>query len=328
MFEDSLRHLGFTIPRSVHSNYVHTLLSLPSLLNFSHLTRLRTEVGARSTDATLPNYLLENNRTAAFFKRQGYRFLFFPSQWWPSTSRNRNADWQFDPWTGFNPGRAATRSDLRRSLLATTALAFLKRDDHWDADYIRRELRGLEQVPSRAEPTFTFAHIVNPHWPYVFTAECGVARQSSPSGSVGRKRAYTEQLRCLNGMVLHTVTAILQHSTVPPIILLQGDHGTNLLRYSDAKSATLVAPAQARERFGAFGAYYLPGDGGSLFADSVTIVNVLQRVLSHYFGAQIDPSPDELYLSLERTPYDFAKIDPISFRPVESPARADRSTVR
>jgi hypothetical protein len=327
MFEDSLRHLGFTIPRSVHSNYVHTLLSLPSLLNFSHLTRLSAEVGARSTDATLPNYLLENNRTAAFFRRQGYRFLFFPSQWWPSTSRNRTADWQFDPWPGFNPGRAATRSDLRRSLLATTALAFLKRDDHWDADYIRRELSGLEQVPGRAEPTFTFAHIVSPHWPYVFTADCGVARQSSPSGRVGRKRAYTEQLRCLNGMVLHTVAAILQHSTVPPIILLQGDHGTNLLRYSDAKSAALVAPAQARERFGAFGAYYLPGDGSSLFADSVTIVNVLQRVLSHYFGAEVDPSPDELYLSLERTPYDFAKIDPTSFRALDSPARAGQSSV-
>ena len=165
VFEDSLRHLGFTIPGSVHSNYVHTLLSLPSLLNFSHLTPLTDEVGRHSTDATLPNYLLENNRAVAFFKRQGYRFLFFPSQWWPSTVRNRNADWQFDAWPGFNPARAATRSDLRRSLLATTAFAFLKRDDHWDADYIRRTLSRLEQVPTQTEPTFTFAHVVSPHWP-------------------------------------------------------------------------------------------------------------------------------------------------------------------
>src|SRR3954453_6675891 len=73
-FEDSLRHLGFTIPASVHSNYVHTLLSLPSLLNFSHLPLLTQEVGRHSSDATLPNYLLENNRAVSFFKRQGYRF--------------------------------------------------------------------------------------------------------------------------------------------------------------------------------------------------------------------------------------------------------------
>src|SRR5918995_1556311 len=94
MFEDSLRQLGFTIPRLVRSNYVHTVLSLPSLLNFSHLTRLTQEVGARSTDASLPNYLLEHNRTASYLKRRGYRFLFYPSQWWPSTIENGNADWE------------------------------------------------------------------------------------------------------------------------------------------------------------------------------------------------------------------------------------------
>jgi hypothetical protein len=317
-FEDSLRQLGFTIPRSVHNNYVHTLLSLPSLLNFSHLTRLTAEVGASSTDATLPNYLLENNRTVAFFKRRGYRFLFFPSQWWPSTDRNQNADWQFEPWHGFNPGRAATRSDLRRSLLATTAFAFLKRDDHWDAEYIRRTLSRLEQVPAQVEPTFTFAHIVSPHSPYVFTADCRVSRQTSVNGRSARKRAYIEQLQCLNRMVLHTVTTILQRSTVPPIILLQGDHGTNLLRYSDAKTASLVTPAQARERFGAFGAYYLPQGGDSLFRDEVTLVNVFQRILRYYYGASIAPSPDRLYLSLERTPYSFVSIDPESWRPVTS----------
>lgn len=324
-FEDSLRQLGFTIPRSVRSNYVHTLLSLPSLLNFSHLTRLTAEAGPRSTDATLPNYLLENNRTTVFLKRLGYRFLFFPSQWWPSTSRNPNADWQFEPWSGFDPVRDATRSDLRRSLLATTALALVKQDNAWDTDYIRRTLAALERVPGRPEPTFSFAHIMSPHWPYVFTADCRVVKQASTNGQGGRKRAYSDQLRCLNRLLLHTVTTILQGSATPPLILLQGDHGTNLLRYSDAKSAAMVAPAQARERFGAFGAYYLPDGGGRLFADSVTVVNVFQRVLSHYYGAAVSPSADDLYMSLERTPYDFVKIDPVSLRPVSKSAIGKRS---
>jgi hypothetical protein len=324
VFEDSLRQLGFTIPRSVRSNYVHTLLSLPSLLNFSHLTRVTAEVGSRSTDATLPNYLLENNRTTTFLKQIGYRFLFFPSQWWPSTSRNHNADWNFEAWSGIKPERDATRSDLRRSLLATTALAFLKRDDRWDADYIRRTLTALEQVAERPEPTFSFAHIVSPHWPYVFTADCQVAKPSPLNGRAGRKRAYTEQLRCLNQLLLHTVTTIIQRSATQPVILLQGDHGTNLLRYSDAESAAQVTPAQAQERFGAFGAYYVPDGGSALFADRVTIVNVLQKVLSHYYGAALTQSPDDLYMSLERTPYDFVKVNPSSLRPVASGATRAR----
>jgi hypothetical protein len=320
-FEDSLRALGFTIPRSVHSNYVHTLLSLPSLLNFSHLTDLTREVGARSVDATLPNFLLENNRTAAFFKQQGYRFLFFPSQWWPSTDRNRHADWQFDPWDGFDPRRAATRSDLRRALLATTAFGLFMNTSRWDAEYIRRTLSQLERVPQQPGPTFTFAHVVNPHWPYVFAADCQVSRQTSIAGRAARQQAYRDQLQCLNRLVLHTVTAILQQSSPAPIIVLQGDHGTNLLRYSDAPTAALITPEQAHERFGAFGAYYLPGGGNALFAESITLVNVFERILSHYFGAAVVPSRDELYISLERTPYDFVRIDPKLLRPLESARR-------
>jgi hypothetical protein len=310
MFEDSLRQLGFTIPRLVRSNYVHTVLSLPSLLNFSHLARLTQEVGARSTDASLPNYLLENNRTAAYLKQRGYRFLFYPSQWWPSTAENRNADWAFDAWQGFNPLREVSRSDLRRSLIRTTALDFLIRDDAWDTDFIRRTLSALENVPEIGEPTFAFAHILSPHWPYVFNADCGVAAESQASARRGRQQAYTEQLQCLNRLLLHTVSTILQRSSVPPVILLQGDHGTNLLRYSDARSAEAVTPNQASERLGAFGAYYVPGGGGSLFADTVTVVNVLQKVLSYYAGAELQPSPDDLYVSLERTPYDLAPVDP------------------
>ena len=308
MFEDSLRQLGFTIPRLVRSNYVHTVLSLPSLLNFSHLTQLTQEVGPRSTDASLPNYLLEHNRTASYLKQQGYRFLFYPSQWWPSTSHNRNADWEFDAWTGFNPAREISRSDLRRSLIRTTALDYVIRDDAWDADFIRRTLTALEAVPEQAEPTFAFAHIVSPHWPYVFRSDCRVARDTQVGGRAGRQRAYTDQLQCLNRLVLHTVSTILQRSTVPPVILLQGDHGTNLLRYSDAPSAKAVNSAQASERLGAFGAYYLPGGGRALFTDTVTVVNVLQKVLSYYASADLPPQPDDLFVSLERTPYDFAPV--------------------
>jgi hypothetical protein len=314
-FEDSLRRLGFTIPKSVRSNYVHTLLSLPSLLNFSHLTQLMSEVGPRATDATLPNYLLEHNRSVAFFKSRGYKFLFFPSRWWPSTDHNPNADWEFEPWSGFDLGYEATRSDLRRSFIRTTALGVLIAEDAWDAEHLKRTLAGLEQVPERAEPTFAFAHILSPHWPYVLAADCqavtdGRSRQSS------KEQRYIDQLQCLNRMLLRVVSTLLQRSSVAPIILLQGDHGTNSLRYSSAKSAQTVSPDQARERFGAFGAYYAPEGGNRLFGDTVTAVNVLSKVLEYYFGAAVPPTPNKLYMSLERTPYTFVEFDAASLTPV------------
>ena len=310
-FEDSLVQLGFTLPRVMRSNYVHTLLSLPSLLNFSYLTPLTQEIGPHETDPTLPNYLVENNRAAAFLKQRGYEFLFFPSQWWISTRHNRNADSEFQAWHGVDPLRDATGSDLRRWLVRVTALPS---DYSHDADHVKRTFEGLQEVPSIAGPTFAFAHVLNPHRPIVFNAgNCPALRRPRSGVTAAVKRdGYIRQVECLNDLLLGLVTGLVQRSSPAPIILLVGDHGTNSLRYSSAKSAETVSPAQARERFGAFGAFYLPEGGGRILADSVTLVNVIPEVLNHYFGANIPLSPDSLYMSLEQTPYLFAPVDPAS----------------
>src|SRR6185295_15814906 len=54
-FDDSLRALGFILP-VVHINYVHTAISIPSLINSSHLLELGAEMGSHTSDPTLPNY--------------------------------------------------------------------------------------------------------------------------------------------------------------------------------------------------------------------------------------------------------------------------------
>jgi len=312
-FEDSLRQLGFTVPRLVRSNYVHTLLSLPSLLNFSHLGQLQHELGPRETDPAVPNYLVENNRTVAFLKSQGYRFLFFPSQWWISTQQNRHADWEFQPWNGFEPGRELTRSDMRRVFVGSTPLSLLRRDFAHDAEHVTRTLDAMAEGAGPESPKFAFAHLLNPHYPYVFDAECRVVPKRALGGWDQRRRdAYIGQLQCLNRLLLKTVKQIQERSSPAPIILLVGDHGTNSARYSSAKSAEAVTPEQARERFGTFGAFYLPDGGGRLFADSVTLVNVIPKVLNFYFDAGIPLVPDSLYMSLEQTPYLLAPVSPLT----------------
>jgi hypothetical protein len=311
--EDSLRQLGFTIPKLLRSNYVHTSLSLPSLLSFTHLTRLTGELGAGESDPTVPNRLVENNRTLAFLKARGYKVLFFPSQWWISTEHNRNADWEFQAWSGFRLGREIARSHLRRVFVDNTPLTVLRRDFAHDADHVKRTIAALKRVPGVSQPTFALAHLLNPHHPYVFDAKC----RSMPKRPLGgwdqrRRDAYIDQVRCLNSLLLDFVTMVLQHSSASPIILIVGDHGTSSLRYNKAKSAEAITPAQARERLGTFGAFHLPGGGSRLFTDSVTLVNVLPKVLNHYFDAGIPLAPDSLYLSLEQTPYLFVPVDPAS----------------
>ena len=155
-------------------------------------------------------------------------------------------------------------------------------------------------------PRFVFAHVLKPHSPYVFDRDCNTLHRQKEDDDVG---PYLEQVECINGMVLRTVRQILQASEVPPIIILQGDHGTKLLHAIAFPSPAEVPPAAARERFGAFGAYYLPDGGAEAFGDTVTVVNVLGNVLRYYFGASLPRAGDEQYISPAQTPYDFRRVD-------------------
>lgn len=307
-FVDSLRALGFHVPASVSSNYTQTGLSLPSLLNAAHVRAAERELPEGSSDPSLMNHLLAHSRVARFLQPRGYRFVVFPSLWWGSTHSSPIADSVARVWHGFDLDRELARTEFRRVLLRGTVLGYLHRDDPWDRDFVRRTLEEVGRLPSVREPVFAFAHVLSPHWPFVFDRACGMP----PRYIEQRDRAvsYLGQLQCLNGMVLATVTRLLRDSEVPPVILLQGDHGSAILRYSSAPSAEQVSAEAAWERFGAFGAYYLPDGGAAAFGDSVTVVNVLGDVLRRYFGAELPREPDERYLSIEAAPYHFVRVDP------------------
>ena len=305
-FEDSLRRLGFTIPSLVRSNYTHTDLSLASLLNFTHLTALTRELGPKATDPFLPDYLLANNRTVRFLKTQGYQFIFFPSAWWPATAHNSNADQEFHLWHDFDLRHALARTELRRHLWGNSLLLAMGSPNMGDPEYIEGTFEGLRRLDTHGRPAFVFAHVLLPHTPYVFDAQC--RPRTAPDKR--NRQLYLDQLRCADSLVLDVVTTLLRRPGPPRVILLQGDHGTAMLGFDSAPTAAGVTPAQARERFGAFGAYFLPGGGGRLFADTLTLVDVFPKVLDFYFGADLPIGPDDLYMSLERAPYDFARVDP------------------
>jgi hypothetical protein len=306
-FLDSLRRLGFVVP-VVHSNYLHTLLSIPSLLNASQLADISTDLGSRTADPTVPNYLVENNRAVAYMRSLGYRFAFFPSLWWPATRHNVYADMEAGSHEGFDVMRELGRTELRRDLRMASILDLLHRERTWqtaDADHLVRTFSGLARVPRIPGPVFAFAHVLSPHKPFTFLGDCTPLARASVSSR--GQNPYIEQVECLNRMVLSLVTALLRDSDIPPVILLQGDHGTPSPAFDSATTAEAIPDEAARERLGAFGAYYLPDHGATAFGDSVTIVNVLGDVLRYYLGADLPREPDDMYISSYSRPYAFKR---------------------
>ncbi len=308
-FLDSLRRLGFVVP-AVHSNYLHTLLSIPSLLNASQLAEVSRDLGERTANPRLPDYLVENNRAVPFLKSQGYEFAFFPSLWWPATRHNKHADIELDE-DGFDLVRELGRTELRRDLRIGSLLDLLHRENWWqvpDGDQVKRTFAGLARMPQTPGPVFAFAHVLSPHKPLTFDRNCRpIGRLVAGESKAGDR--YVGQIECLDRMVLELVTGLLRESDVPPVILLQGDHGTSDAAFDAAATTEAIPATSAYERLGAFGAYYLPDGGAAEFGDSVTIVNVLGGVLRYYLGADLPREPGDMYLSAYPRPYAFKRVD-------------------
>jgi hypothetical protein len=307
-FTDSLRGLGFHVPKAVWSNYTMTMHSLPSLLNAAHVYPIGRELPPGSSDHALEDHLLAESRIARFLQARGYRVVFFPSLWWTSTRALPLADSTVRVWQGFDLDRELGRTGFRRSLGTTTPVDYLHRDEPWDADFVRRTLEGVGRLPAVDAPVFAIAHVLSPHWPFAFDHACRLL----PRSARGRPRAelYAGQVVCLNRMLLAMVTRLVRDSKVPPIILLQSDHGSAVHGFFDSPSNERVSATAAWERFGAFGAYYLPAGGAAAFGDTVSVVNVLGNVLRHYFHADLPREPDDRYLSVMADPFRFTHVDP------------------
>jgi hypothetical protein len=315
-FEDSLRVLGFLVPRDVRSNYVQTYLSVASLLNATHVTQLAQDVGVTSRDHTLPTYLVKQNRTARFLKAHGYRYVLFPSAWWAATANSPLADEEFDPTPEFSLRHEATRTELRLAVVRSSLARYIVggQASHTPlVDHFLRSFEGLARVPLDPAPTFAFAHFLIPHIPYLLDASCRPLSHEigdDMEADTPEQRAdYVGQVRCADSLVLRLVTELLRRSTAAPVIIVVGDHGSRFADVGFYDHPDRVSRAFLRERFGAFGAFYLPAGGNREFREPVTLVNVLGSVLRYYFGADLPRSSDSMYVSgLDL--YRFFPVDP------------------
>jgi hypothetical protein len=314
-FEDSLRSLGFIVPRDMRSNYVQTYLSIASLLNAAHMTQLTGDAGLTSQDHSLPTFLVKNNRAARFLKTRGYKYVLFPSEWWAASANSPLADETFDAYPNFELAHEISRTELRLATLRSSLLRYAhggEREPISIEQHIVRSFEALHEVPANPVPTFTFAHVLLPHVPYLLDESChplehGIS-DDMEADTPEQRADYVGQVRCVDRLVLALVTALVLRSSTPPVILVVGDHGSRFADVGFYGHPERASTAFIRERFGAFGAFYLPAGGDSAFYQPVTLVNVLGNVLRYYFNADLPPSGNDVYVSGEQL-YRFYRVD-------------------
>jgi hypothetical protein len=305
-FLDALRARGFYVADRSHSNYSQTPLSLASSTNMEYLNRA-IEIPGRETKLLQPLYqLIEESRVLRTFRERGYRTVTFQSGW-TVTARNRNSDWDVNcgGWSEF------TRVLARTTVLES--LGFFQTIEVQTRNRVLCQLATLPQIQHRIPgPRYVFAHIVSPETPLLF-ARNGEPPPPTTDDSVVEWRnrsGYVDQVIFLNRSVLAAVDRILSEARTPPVIVLQGDHGSAATSYGWLYGDAGPPPSgdepgldvMLRERMGILNAYHLPGGPAGLY-ESISPVNSFRIILNRYLGAQYRLLEDRSYFSRYAHPY-------------------------
>jgi hypothetical protein len=115
---------------------------------------------------------------------------------------------------------------------------------------------------------------------------------------------YRDQLAFLNTKILEAVDAILRGSAAPPVIVVQGDHGSRAYTDFDRPEASYF-----KENLAILNAYHLPGGAASLAYPAISPVNTFRLIFKYYFGADLDLLEDRSAWCTWRRPYKFIPFD-------------------
>jgi hypothetical protein len=310
-FLKRLERKGFYVARRSTANYCQTPLSLSSSLNTVYLNGL---IPAEwQTIVPLNAWTGAEAAVARTFRGLGYRYVTFATGF--AETEHPEVEFYLSPFGYWSP--------FHRLLLDHTPLAPLAPIPQMLDSYSmtrKQTLYVFEKTPQVARwgaPTFTFAHILSPHPPFVFgkAGEDVSPRERQYYLTDGERfrawygdreayiAGYRDQAAFLTDRVERMIDQILASSPEPPVIILQSDHGSGL-----GLSTESLAKTDLHERLSILNAYYLPEKGGDALYQSISPVNSFRVVLNAYFGAGLELLPDRSYYSTWEKPFDFIDV--------------------
>lgn len=300
-FLQELEKRGFFVAECSQSNYVRTEISLASSLNMAYLQGLSDKFIPENTGRRLLWDSLRHNAVRYNFESLGYETISVETEF--AWLNMEDTDHFLRP-----PAISSGMTEFEGLFLRTTLARYVA-DWGWvdpdtllgvtARDRFNNVFDNIESIASMPQPTFAYLHVISPHPPFVFDAN---GNPTAPADFWNEQRlypanlyqkGYVDQAQFLNKKMLQAVDTILAESDVPPIIIIQGDHGP-WLQPKDKRMWILAA-------------LYFPNHKDKLYPE-ITPVNFFRLVFNTYFGGKYDILADVSYFSPVPKLYDFSEI--------------------
>jgi hypothetical protein len=309
-FIEHLAQKGFYVARHSTANYCQTPLCLSASLNCVYLDGLIKGLGNSQTELS---DLIGKSDVMASLRPLGYKFVTFGTGFDPT--EHPEADVYLSPSMYIN--------EFDRMLIDMTPLRRVWPMPGWFDQYTLARQRvfylldNLPRVARDRAPTFTLAHLLCPHLPFIFgengedvgrrldrySLQGGDRRDGRFRDPEDFRKAYRAQAVYITRRIEQTIDRLLAESPEPPIIILQSDHGSELLLDTHD-----VHHTDLHERMSILSAYYFPGGRYEGLYDSISPVNSFRVVLNTFFGANLPLLPDQSYFSTWSDPYEFIDV--------------------
>ena len=296
-FVREMQEQGFYVAECARSNYEETLSSLTAALNLDYLSQLRLQLAAEGLGESEVRALMKNSLVRRSLESMGYRTVAFQTGyvWSEMTDADVFLSLSSDPLL------LQRLTPFESLLLETTAyrlwldsryralIAQFGAEDFPYRDHVELQLYILDQLPRIADidgPTFTFAHVLIPHPPYVFAPDGEIRTdpgffsgpQAGPVDEEYLREGYTGQVAFIDGRISEIAAEIIRASDPPPILIIQGDHGL-----------------RGHNRLQILNMYYFPGVPNPGLYPSITPVNSFRVLFNAYFGADLELLPDRSF---------------------------------
>jgi hypothetical protein len=281
-FSGDLAERGFSVSESSTSAYLQTHLSITSTLAMEYAWTpghdYRSEYGLA---ATIFN---GENPVVGSFEANGYRYVGAP---------DGTVEWARCP----DPGPD-------RSCIEPVGGPFAMREPHsylvWSTPVGSLELpqvensmtsitAGIDDLRADDRPFFMFAHLLSPHFPYRYEADCSYREHPMSESTMNRDEhaaAYANEVQCLDHEIVTAVDDIVAHDP-DAVIIIQSDHGS-AIDFSFIHGLDTMPPGALEERFGVLNAIRLPAECRDRSIEGQPLVNTFRIVLACLDGTEPD----------------------------------------
>jgi hypothetical protein len=288
-FVQKLQDLGFYVAPCSQSNYGMTSLSLASSLNMNYVESINPEAIKNHINWTVFGANIKHSLVQEIFKKAGYKTISFETGvvWSEVEDSDLYITRRSNP-TAREQGFGQV-SDFELFFWRTTLFRFVedynqafwykwffhvKSPDEDQYDRILFDLDQLEMSVNIPGPKYVYLHLVSPHEPFV------IDKNGQFSPNPDHATGYLQQVEYLDMRIPEIMQYIIEHSSTPPIIVIQADHGD-----------------EWEERMAILNAYYFPGNGKDALYPTISPVNTFRLIFDEYFGQDFPLLDDVSYFS-------------------------------